>query len=721
MIEIGSILVNNYKILKQIGKGGMGSVYLAENVRLGNKWAIKEIDLTADKNIDLLAEPEMLKKLNHKSLPKIVDIIHEDNYIYIVEDYFEGNNLKELLKTQKKFSEKIVVSWAKQLCEILIYLHTIKPNPIIYRDMKPGNIIVDKDNNIKLIDFGIAREYKKGQEEDTTYIGTKGYAAPEQLSKSGQSDERTDIYSLGVTLHHLLTGKSPDEPPYYLRPIREIDKSLSEGFEKIISKCVHPEPAKRYRKVEVLLKNLNNIHKFSREYQISKAKKLLLLLLSILFIVGGAFTVSTGFENLESLNIEVSQSISANEYLNENIADIADENLEAAIRNHLNKPTGEITASDMETLHSLEAMGMEIDDLRGLEYAKNLSRLNLSDNLIIDLEILSDLTNLTELNLGGNQINDLRPLGGLINLSRLELWDNRITDISALASLINLTELVLRNNQISDVSVLGGLTKLNRLVLGNNKISDVSSLGALINLRILDLGMNQVNDITAIGKLENLSNLVLAHNLITDFKSIEHLENLIHLDISGNELQDMTDESLKTIIVTIPDVYLETAIREEIDKPTGDITAYDMSQLSRFEVIGNKITDLTGIEYAINLVELNLVSNQITDITAVEGLRNLNRLQLVHNQIKDISAIRGLLNIVELDLSFNQITDITAIEGLINLTWLSISFNQVADITVIENLTNLHRLDIAFNPLSEESEDLLDTLRDRGVDVQGFR
>ena len=307
MIAIGSTLDDRYKILALIGKGGMGRVFLAENIKLGNKWAIKEIDYTANKGVNLLAEPEMLKKLNHKSLPRIIDIIKTDRFIYIVEDYFEGISLKEVLKARDRCTEKNVINWAKQLCEILLYLHTLKPNPIIYRDMKPGNIIVDSGNNIKLIDFGIAREYKEGQTEDTAYIGTKGYAAPEQLSKSGQSDERTDIYGLGVTLHHIITGKSLDDPPYSLMPVREVNKRLSEGIEKIIGKCVQDDPSKRYRNAAFLLQDLNNINKLNSEYKRGKIAKAILILIILGLFTGGAYTVSLGLTEFEAERMQASQ------------------------------------------------------------------------------------------------------------------------------------------------------------------------------------------------------------------------------------------------------------------------------------------------------------------------------------------------------------------------------------------------------------------------------
>lgn len=261
---------DKYRIIETIGSGGMGTVYLAENVKLGNKWAIKEIPKKIDNNVDFLAEPNILKKLNHPALPRIIDIEQDNDNIYIVEDYIEGKSLDKQLRIKRNFDEATVIDWAKQLCNILLYLHNQEPNPIIYRDMKPSNIIVSDDNVVKVIDFGIAREFKTDSGSDTTYMGTRGYAAPEQYGTS-QTDERTDIYSLGVTMYHLLTGKSPNEPPYELKPLRTVSKAFSEGIEFIVGKCVQNDPANRYQNVDELLYDLNNIHIFNSQYKKQKA------------------------------------------------------------------------------------------------------------------------------------------------------------------------------------------------------------------------------------------------------------------------------------------------------------------------------------------------------------------------------------------------------------------------------------------------------------------
>ncbi|WP_372998044.1 protein kinase domain-containing protein [Lutispora sp.] len=272
MLNKGQIFDSKYEILKTLGSGGMGTVYLAQNIKLGNLWAIKEVNKKLGDRVDLLAEPNMLKKLAHPLLPRIFDIIEDENYIYIIMDYIEGIPLDKELEKHKSFTEKQVIEWANQICDALKYLHSMKPNPIIYRDMKPSNLIITPAGEVKIIDFGIAREYKQASTADTTYIGTRGYAAPEQYGTS-QTDARTDIYSLGVTLYHMLTGKSPNEPPYEIKPVREINPKLSRGIEFIITKCTRQDPAQRYQSVDKLLKDIQNINKFDTEYKRKVLKK----------------------------------------------------------------------------------------------------------------------------------------------------------------------------------------------------------------------------------------------------------------------------------------------------------------------------------------------------------------------------------------------------------------------------------------------------------------
>ena len=260
-----TLLNGRYKVVQRLGSGGMSTVYLAQSLSLGNLWAIKVIDRTG-KDFDLLAEPNILKRLSHPALPRIVDIAQDARYLYIVEDYVQGVSLDKQLQVQQRFDEPTVVGWAIQLCQVLTYLHSQRPHPIIYRDLKPANLIVSQDNRVQLIDFGIAREYKAGRQGDTAYMGTRGYAAPEQYG-SGQTDQRTDIYALGMTLYHLLTGHSPSQPPYAYDSIRRLDGRLSEGIEYVVAKCVRSNPDDRYQTAAQVEHDLKNLHLFNAEYR----------------------------------------------------------------------------------------------------------------------------------------------------------------------------------------------------------------------------------------------------------------------------------------------------------------------------------------------------------------------------------------------------------------------------------------------------------------------
>lgn len=284
MAVIGQVIDDKYEILKLIGQGGMSRVYLAMDKRLNKQWAVKEIEKRArDRNNEVviqsaIAEANMIKQLDHPSIVRIVDIIDDGRVIYIVEDYIEGETMASILDTNGAQPQDLVIEWAMQLCEALEYLHTRRP-AIIYRDMKPANVMVKPDGNIKIIDFGIAREYKEQGLADTVCLGTRGYAAPEQFGGKGQTDARTDIYCLGATLYHLLTGQNPGEPPYEMYPIRQWNAQLSAGLEAIIQKCTQFNPDDRYQSCGELLYALHHYEEYSAAYRSAQRKKLRLFTL----------------------------------------------------------------------------------------------------------------------------------------------------------------------------------------------------------------------------------------------------------------------------------------------------------------------------------------------------------------------------------------------------------------------------------------------------------
>lgn len=254
-----SLIHGKYRILKQIGGVNPVGIYLAMNEQTNQVCAIKACKKTDRSRIIrecLLNEALTLTKLNHPAIPKIYDILEDNNFTYIILEYIQGETLDAILKREGAQPAARVIDWAKQLCDVLRYLHNLNP-PHIYRDMKPSNVMLQPDGRVRLIDFGIMRRYDKNKDWDTTVLGTKGYAPPEQYGGAGQTDARADIFALGMTMHHLVTGVNPTKPPYITLPIRQIKPALPIQLEMIIQKCIEPSREKRYQTAESLLRALN--------------------------------------------------------------------------------------------------------------------------------------------------------------------------------------------------------------------------------------------------------------------------------------------------------------------------------------------------------------------------------------------------------------------------------------------------------------------------------
>lgn len=249
-------LAGRYHILQKIGQGGMGAVYQAIDSHIANHiCAIKEmsdmaITDSAEKAQALQAfhrESELLATLSHPNIPRVMDRFSESGRHYLVMEYVRGETLQQKLdRGEGPFSEPQLLSWTHQLCDVLAYLHRQSP-PIIFRDIKPDNIMIDENGQVKLIDFGIVRFFKPGKNKDTTHLGTPGYAPPEQYGKQ-QTDPRSDIYALGATLFYLATGKPPDEyPPYQLPAPGEVNPNLSSKIAQVIVRATQVQTNQRWQ------------------------------------------------------------------------------------------------------------------------------------------------------------------------------------------------------------------------------------------------------------------------------------------------------------------------------------------------------------------------------------------------------------------------------------------------------------------------------------------
>ena len=258
----GKVLNHRYEIVRRIGGGGMGAVYLAKDRNLGDApRAVKEMieshidDSQHEKAIaDFKRESLLLTELEHPSIPMVYDYFYDDasERFYLVMKFIPGSDLSSRLRSAPggRIDEPTVTEWGIQVADVLEYLHT-RPQPIIYRDLKPANLMIDTNNNrIMLIDFGIARWVNK-KEKGVTAVGTMGYAPPELFS--GQADARVDIYSLGATLFHLLTGSDPQDNPLLIfdftknpRP-RQINPALSSEMERMLIRAVEYKPEHRFQ------------------------------------------------------------------------------------------------------------------------------------------------------------------------------------------------------------------------------------------------------------------------------------------------------------------------------------------------------------------------------------------------------------------------------------------------------------------------------------------
>lgn len=305
MLYEGLVIDNTYQIIREIGSGGMGVVYLAYHLRLKKYVVMKRIknssfDLTLLRN-----EVDVLKSLHHPYLPQVYDFIEYNSDLYTIIDYINGYDLDYYIKNRYSPSNSQIIKWLKQLCEVLSYLHS---HNVLHSDIKPANIIATEDGNICLIDFGISLN------NSNVIKGiSKFYSSPEQYSNyvylkynKGQYcdlDSRSDLYSLAATFYHLTTGVQPsfDKALY---PVSSYNSNISESVSNIISKAMQYNPDDRYKDADAMLKAIDNIKKEDVRY---KRYILLQILSSVIcgaMIIGGIVAMFSGYSNYLSSSYE---------------------------------------------------------------------------------------------------------------------------------------------------------------------------------------------------------------------------------------------------------------------------------------------------------------------------------------------------------------------------------------------------------------------------------
>lgn len=325
-MEYPNVMLDTYEFIEKIGAGGGGEVYKAYHKRLQKNVVIKKIHSNITDVINPRAEADILKNLRNTYLPQVFDYVIQDGEVFTIMDYIPGKTFRQLLDEKQTFHKKQILKWAKQLTEVVSYLHTQNP-PIIHGDIKPDNIILTPEDNICLIDFNISSGEEKGEAHTIGY--TDGYSPPEQYNMFQETleikrtiqqeqfdnnadatvlleelqeetqlqssitqsqsieklqqeensvnltrpkiyaviDERSDIYSIGATLYHIITGRKPEKAGSRIKPIEESNTKIGEGFLEIVKRCMKEKPEDRFKSAQQMLKALQNVAKTDRRYK----------------------------------------------------------------------------------------------------------------------------------------------------------------------------------------------------------------------------------------------------------------------------------------------------------------------------------------------------------------------------------------------------------------------------------------------------------------------
>ncbi len=503
------MLHDKYEIIKLIGSGSQTEVYLGLNTENNEHVAIKKLktaNVTEWKTFDLFERNiKILKNLNYKGIPYFVDSFSDDNSYYLIEQFIDGQNLKQSIDAGKFFTIDELYKIIKNILNILNYLHTLNP-PVIHREIKPSNIIIDKEDNLFVIDFGAVQKDLNNSKSDYTVVGTAGYTPAEQFM--GKTDKRSDLYSLGATIIHLLTHKHPNDIDVKDMKIdykKYVD--ITDNFKSFIDKLIEPDIEKRFDSsltaLEYFIKHVENnktilenninlveiknnkpeIEKPKRKYGLFLPPTLLIAseiipnisrflneitkepmtVIAIIFIYVIWFIIYYGFfwiikpvtKNVGNNKAQKkSNGQQSNESRYNNI--FIDKNLNDCVVAELAKNNFKLNYKSVKTIKTIDLTDKNIEDLSGIERLSNLEELNISFNKIITIKHFKQLKKLRKLNISNNSIKSIKsinPIKELLFIEELDISSNQIEDIAALTNLSKLRIIIMNCNFIKSLTV----------------------------------------------------------------------------------------------------------------------------------------------------------------------------------------------------------------------------------------------------------------------------
>jgi serine/threonine protein kinase len=494
--------LQRYELMECLSQNEIGETFLVKERQTGMYYVAK----CYAKNTfpSGAAEGDLLRKLNHHGLPVYISEHQNEEMLCIVRSYAQGQSLAELA-LDGPLGQQQAIMIGTQLCEILAYLHSQNP-PIIHRDVKPQNIIVDEHGLVTLIDFGISRTFDETAQEDTLCLGTRHYAAPEQYGFA-QTDPRSDIFSLGVLLLWLLTGKTNTRQARELLP--------NSWLTHVIGRCIAFNPEARYQTAAQLRDALTG--------RAIRRRRLLSFIAASLFILASAFAL---------FNFSWGKNWESGIVFKEPL-------LEEAVRMKLGKGASDmLSEQDLATIEELYVYGnqaageQELFDTYAHSFANNEGII--SRGSIDTLDDLLKLKNLRRISLAYQNIGDLGPLSELIHLEYIDLRHNPLEDVTPLSQLMELDSLILFDTNVSDLTALQGCRRLKTLDVGHTLVSSTLALDGLDTLQTLCIRKAQLRSLDGIKTLPMLEKIYLSQTPISDLYPLLELPRLQLVEIDNH-------------------------------------------------------------------------------------------------------------------------------------------------------------------------------------------
>lgn len=621
---ISEKLSAEYEILSCLKSGENASAYIIYDRACGRKAVLKTGSAELMEN-----EARTLAKLSCNGVPRVYRCFESGGRSCLIRQYIQGENLREYVKKNGGFTEKKAVGLCVSVCGILSVLHGRKP-PVVHRDIKSDNIILTPEGEVYIIDFGTAREFDVSSNRDTQVMGTPAVAPPEQFGYS-QTDERSDVYAVGVLLHELVTGSS-----------KLTEGKVSRGLERIIKKCTAFSPEERYSNAGAVKKALTKFQKRGKAAVTGIAACCAAAVLCFAAAFGFNDSAPPPAEPILSEDTEetVKEAVYDTETDKNRFYTFADKAVEEEVCRMLGKTAGTVTLRDLESVTQLAVAGNSPveswDDI--FIHGRSITSGGIEVTDFGDVKTLDDLAympNLKTVVLCCQEITDISPLAGT-NISRLALHGNMISDITPLKDCLRLETLYISNNPVSDFSPLAELPLLSALNAGAADIESLDDLAGIKNLEALDISYClNLNDFSALSEMK-------LRELRTD--TLYNCENAVEL------LNEMT--TLERLIVW----------------NLGEIKSTE--QLSGLADMRYLLLDFCGglesLEGINSFAELNMFSIQktaVTDLSPLAGNETIEYIFIAETFAEDYSPLAEMSALKSIVCSEAQAEDIKKAVG----------------------------------------------------------